>query len=145
MKSKIKLTAQVSPEIYIKIKGTSDNVYTYSLNHFGRPLCMRHQELQKQSLSCQNCKQPIDSTVFYYSIGRFGKPLCMHCQKVLDRMPQKGENTFDGKGVYCNRCKKTISFPQYKISKKYRNIPLAKTVKELIRNSFRKFKGLEKS
>ena len=92
----------------------SARVYEYSMAHFERALCMKHQELEKQKWYCQKCKKPISRTVYDYSIGHFSKPLCIDCQRYHHLMATKGDNTFKGKGFYCNKCKKIISFPRYR-------------------------------
>jgi hypothetical protein len=77
----------------------STQVYDFSMNRFAIPLCMKHQELEKQKLFCQKCKQLISKTVYDYSIGHFSKPLCIDCQNYLHRMAVKGDNTFQDKGI----------------------------------------------
>lgn len=76
-------------------------VYEYSLEHFRKALCMKHQELEKQKFFCQYCKQPINLAVYDYSTGRYNKPLCINCQTKLNKITQKGDNTFEDKGFYC--------------------------------------------
>jgi hypothetical protein len=108
----------------------SERVYEYSLERWSKALCMKHQELEKQTLFCQKCKKPIDKVVYDYSIGHFSKPLCIDCQKYHHRMAVKGDDTFEGKGFYCNKCKRTITFPMYRYSMRTYGAPLCKDCQE---------------
>ena len=97
---------------------------------FWKPLCRKHQDLEKQKWTCQKCRKQITRTVYDYSIGHFSKPLCIDCQQYHHRMAVKGDNTFEGKGFYCNKCKQTITFPTYSYSKRTYGTPLCKDCQE---------------
>jgi NAD-dependent SIR2 family protein deacetylase len=103
----------------------SENDYENSLEYFGKALCRKHQDLERQKWVCQKCGKQITRTVDY-SIGHFSKSLCLDCQQYHHRMAVKGDNTFEGKGFYCNKCKQTITYPVYKHSMRMYGIPLCK-------------------
>jgi very-short-patch-repair endonuclease len=63
------------------------NVYRYSMDHFGKALCRNHQRrnVQKEFVPsgyfCSVCKERISERVFRYSMDNHGKALCMTHQK----------------------------------------------------------------
>lgn len=60
----------------------SERVYDFSMNHFGKSLCIPHQrELKHQKLLCSICKQAINQKVYDYSTSHYGRPLCWEHQK----------------------------------------------------------------
>jgi hypothetical protein len=108
----------------------SENIYEYSLECYGKALCRRYQDLERQKWVCEACHKQITRTVYEYSIGHFSKPLCVDCQQYHHRMAVKGDNTFEGKGSYCNQRKMTITFPMYRYSKNKYGTPLCKDCQE---------------
>ena len=60
----------------------SDKVYEYSMNHFGRPLCINHQKANNpEVMLCTFCKRKISKKVYDYSTRHFGRALCWEHQK----------------------------------------------------------------
>jgi very-short-patch-repair endonuclease len=67
----------------------SENVYRYSIDHFGKALCMNHQktspkkEVAPHRYVCSICKESISENVSRFSTDRFGASLCMNHQKTV--------------------------------------------------------------
>ena len=80
-------------------KRISEGVYDYSLRHFGKALCMKHQNDFKHKGAnsaktntqhnmryyCNECKKTITYAELKYSIKNFDKPLCRGCQPVKEK------------------------------------------------------------
>jgi hypothetical protein len=60
----------------------SEGVNQYSIEHFGKPLCMNHQKTAKSETQyhCNECKQTITYGEFNFSTNNFDMPLCRDCQ-----------------------------------------------------------------
>jgi hypothetical protein len=60
----------------------SEGVYLYSIEHFGKPLCLQHQKRAKSETQyyCNECKQTITYGEFKFSNENFDMPLCRDCQ-----------------------------------------------------------------
>lgn len=67
----------------------SEKVYEYSIDHFGKALCINHQKMtpKKQAAPhryvCTVCKEIISENVSRFSTDRFGAPLCLEHQKTV--------------------------------------------------------------
>ena len=85
---------------------------------------------RKAEVVLPKMQKKIDKVVYDYSIGRFSRPLCVNCQKYHHRLYVKGDNTFKGKGFYCNKCKRTITFKTYRQSMHVFSSPLCKDCQE---------------
>ncbi len=71
-------------------KGTiSEQVYRFSMEKFGKALCIDHQKtftLQSHSLGkyfCSVCKESMSGQVYDFSIKHYGSALCMKHQKTV--------------------------------------------------------------
>ncbi len=73
-------------------KTISDKVYHYSMDHFGKALCIEHQRATGQPPAptvsvptrfCSICNQSISDQVYSYSMDHNGAPLCMVHQKTV--------------------------------------------------------------
>lgn len=59
-------------------------VYAYSIDCFGKALCLEHQkEGNAQKYSCSICRVSISGNVYDFSTNRIGVPLCMYHQKTV--------------------------------------------------------------
>jgi very-short-patch-repair endonuclease len=74
----------------------TEKVYHYSISHYGKALCMTHQNKvtaqprtitnqtrAPQKYSCSVCQDHISEQVHDFSINRFGTALCMSHQKTV--------------------------------------------------------------
>lgn len=67
----------------------SDKVYHYSMDHFGKALCMDHQKHASQPPElhfehfCTVCRESISKQVYDYSTSHYGAALCMSHQKTV--------------------------------------------------------------
>lgn len=75
----------------------SEGVNQYSIEHFGKPLCLQHQKTATSETQyyCDECKQTITYGEFKFSINNFDMPLCRDCQPEIEEKvsapPQKYE------------------------------------------------------
>ena len=67
----------------------SDRVYHYSMDKFGKALCINHQKTMGVSPApalhhfCSVCKESVSEQVYSYSTNHFGAALCMAHQKTV--------------------------------------------------------------
>ena len=72
----------------------SNNVYNFSKNRYGKPLCMTHQKTiaipppppktyPQKNYFCHVCNETISEPVYDYSRNHFGAALCMRHQKTV--------------------------------------------------------------
>jgi hypothetical protein len=75
----------------------SERIHQYSMNHFGKALCIEHQKTAtpKKTYFCSECKQTITYGEFKFSVRNFDKSLCRDCQPEIEEKfsapPQKHE------------------------------------------------------
>ena len=64
----------------------SEGVYLYSIEHFGKPLCLQHQKRAKTETQyyCNECKQIITYGEFKFSNENFDMPLCRDCRPEIE-------------------------------------------------------------
>ena len=73
----------------------SEGVRQYSMECFGKALCMEHQKRDKSEAQhyCIECKQIMTYGEFKFSIENFDMPLCRDCQPEIEEKvsapPQK--------------------------------------------------------
>lgn len=73
----------------------SEGVHQFSMDRFGKALCMEHQKTGKSEKSyfCSECKQTITYGEFKFSLRNFDMPLCRDCQPEIEEKvsapPQK--------------------------------------------------------
>jgi hypothetical protein len=63
-------------------KSISQRVHQYSMDNFGKPLCMEHQKTaaNKKRYFCCECNRVISYGEFKFSQSNFNLPLCRECQ-----------------------------------------------------------------
>lgn len=72
----------------------SDRVYSFSMDKYGKALCMTHQKTiapqapvskvhAPQTFFCSVCKENISGQVYDFSMNHFGSALCMNHQKTV--------------------------------------------------------------
>lgn len=71
-------------------KRISKGVNDYSLEHFGKALCMAHQPKsqkaqEKKHYYCNECNKTITYAELKYSLKNFDKILCRGCQPIIEK------------------------------------------------------------
>jgi hypothetical protein len=64
----------------------TEGVHQYSMDRFGKALCMHHQETAtaETQYNCNECKQSITYGEYKYSIKNYEMPLCRDCQPEIE-------------------------------------------------------------
>lgn len=122
-------------EYYCKVcnQRMSENVYDYSMRHFGRALCMEHQRNtsrgEAKRFLCRLCKQRISETVYNYSMRHFGKALCINHQKNASRNKPNSPKVSTQHRIfhYCTDCNRVITIAVFEYSMKHFGIPLCRS------------------
>jgi hypothetical protein len=76
----------------------SEQVQQYSMNRFGKALCIEHQKtaLPKKQYFCSECKKTITHEEFKFSLRNFDKPLCRDCQPEIEEKVSAAPRKFPG-------------------------------------------------
>jgi hypothetical protein len=92
-------------------KVLSEGVNQYSIEHFGKPLCMHHQKTAKSETQyyCNECKQKITYGEFKFSTKNFDMPLCRDCQPEIEEKISAPPQNFRLNQTFKNRVWKKFS------------------------------------
>lgn len=78
----------------------SEKVYRYSMDRFGKALCMNHQKtIASQTNICSVCKDNISEQVYNFSMNHFGLALYMSHQKTVTPQAIKLSNALNNLDV----------------------------------------------
>jgi len=74
----------------------TEGVHQYSMDRFGKALCMEHQKTAETQYYCNECKQTITYGEYKFSTKNFDMPLCRDCQPEIEEKISAAPRKFQG-------------------------------------------------